>query len=182
MTLELRETGLAGCRTVHPVVRGDERGVFVKTYLASAFAAEGLPTHFPEQFYSRSARGVVRGLHVQDPPAAQGKLVFCVAGEVLDVVVDVRAGSPTYGEHVTVSLTSEEWTGVYVPVGLAHGFATLSETATVAYLATAEYQPGTDGGVRWDSAGISWPFDAPVVSTRDAGLPPLEDYRTPFTW
>ncbi|MCZ2827145.1 MULTISPECIES: dTDP-4-dehydrorhamnose 3,5-epimerase [unclassified Modestobacter] len=180
--MELRETRLPDCLTLHPVVRPDERGAFVKTFLASAFAEAGLPTHFPEQFYSRSTRGVVRGLHFQTPPAPQAKVVHCVAGEVLDVVVDLRAGSRTYGEHVTVRLSSAEWNGVYVPVGFAHGFAALSAEATVAYLATAEYQAGTDGGVHWDSAGIRWPFDAPVVSARDAGLPALADFRTPFSW
>lgn len=178
--MEIRETRLAGCCTVHPVVRPDERGVFVKTYLESAFTAAGLPTRFPEHFYSRSGQGVVRGLHFQTPPAAQDKVVSCVDGEVLDVVVDLRAGSPTYGEHLTFRLTAQEWTAVFVPVGFAHGFAALSPTATVAYLATAEYQAGTDGGVRWDSAGIRWPFDEPVVSARDAGLPALADFRTPF--
>jgi dTDP-4-dehydrorhamnose 3,5-epimerase len=179
--VEFRETGIAGCHLVVPTVHADDRGVLVKTYLESAFADRGLPTHFPEQFYSRSRRGVVRGLHVQLPPAAQDKLVCCVAGEVFDVVVDLRAGSPTYGRHASFSLTAEAWQLVYVPVGLAHGFAAVSDQATMAYLATAEYAPGTDGGIRWDSAGVDWPVDAPVVSTRDAGLPPLGEYRTPFT-
>jgi dTDP-4-dehydrorhamnose 3,5-epimerase len=166
---------------LQPVVRRDVRGTLVKTFLGSAFADAGLPTRFPEQFFSQSRRGVVRGLHFQAPPAPQGKLVYCVSGEVFDVVVDLRAGSATYGEHVTAVLSSENWTGLYVPVGFAHGFAALSETATLAYLATAEYEPGTDGGVRWDSAGIAWPVDSPIVSDRDAELPRLADLRTLFS-
>jgi dTDP-4-dehydrorhamnose 3,5-epimerase len=178
--MEIRETALAGCYTVHPAVRPDERGVFVKTYLGSAFAAAGLPTGFPEQFFSRSRQGVVRGLHVQFAPADQAKLVHCVSGAVFDVAVDVRVGSPTYGEHVACTLTDEDWTALYVPVGFAHGFAVLSGTATVGYLATAEYAPGTDGGVRWDSAGIDWPVAEPVLSPRDAALPPLAEFESPF--
>ena len=179
--MEFRETELAGCHVIVPAVHPDDRGVLVKTYLESAFADRGLPTHFPEQFYSRSHRGVVRGMHVQLPPAAQGKLVCCVAGAVFDVVVDLRAGSPTYGRHLTFRLTAEDWQMLYIPVGLAHGFAAVSEEATLAYLATAEYAPGTDGGIRWDSAGIDWPVEAPTISRRDAELPPLAEYRTPFT-
>jgi dTDP-4-dehydrorhamnose 3,5-epimerase len=178
--VRISETALPGCFLMQPVVRRDARGTLVKTFLESSFAAEGLPTRFPEQFFSQSRRGVVRGLHFQSPPAPQGKLVHCVAGEVFDVVVDLRAGSATYGEHVAAVLSSENWTGLYVPVGFAHGFAALSETATVAYLATGEYQPGTDGGVRWDSAGIDWPVDSPIVSDRDAQLPRLADLQTPF--
>jgi dTDP-4-dehydrorhamnose 3,5-epimerase len=182
VSFELQETGLAGCLLVQPPVHPDERGTFVKTYLESAFAAAGLPTRFPEQFVSRSRRGVVRGLHFQLAPAEQAKLVSCVAGEVLDVVVDLRAGSPTYGEHRTFSLTSDTWTAVFVPVGFAHGFAALSATATMTYAASAEYQPGTDGGIHWNSAGIRWPVEAPVVSPRDAALPALADFETPFSW
>jgi dTDP-4-dehydrorhamnose 3,5-epimerase len=178
--MEVRETSLRGCFTLQPVVHADERGTLVKTYLESAFSAAGLPTHYPEQFFSQSMRGVVRGLHFQTLPAPQGKVVRCVSGEVFDVVVDLRAGSPTYGEHLTFSLTSENWTGLYVPVGFAHGFAALSDTATVAYLGTVEYRPGTDGGIRWDSAGITWPVDSPVISGRDGELPVLGDFQTPF--
>lgn len=177
----MEETALGGCLTLQPVVRPDERGLFVKTYLESAFAAAGLPTRFPEQFYSRSRQGVVRGLHFQFAPAEQAKVVFCVAGAVVDVVVDLRAGSPTYGEHVTCTLTSENWRAMFVPVGFAHGFAAVSEHATMAYLATAEYRAGTDGGIRWNSAGIDWPVESPVVSPRDAALPALAEFRTPFS-
>lgn len=180
--MELRETTLPGCLTVHPQVRADERGTLVKPYLESAFAAAGLPTRFPEYFVSRSRGGVVRGLHLQLPPAPQGKLVSCVAGEVLDVLVDVRVGSPTYGRHTTVALSAASGVAVWVPVGFAHGYAVLSEEATVSYLATAEYLPGTDGGVRWNSAGVGWPVEHPLVSPRDAGLPALADFASPFSW
>jgi dTDP-4-dehydrorhamnose 3,5-epimerase len=179
--VELRETALAGCFLLQPAVHTDERGLLAKTYLRSAFSGAGLPTSFDEQFFSRSRRGVVRGLHFQTPPAPQGKVVCCVAGEIFDVVVDLRAGSPTYGRHVSFVLSSENWRALYVPVGFAHGFAAVSESATVCYLATAEYQPGTDGGIRWDSAGIDWPVDGPVVSARDAELAPLDEFRTPFS-
>ena len=180
--MEIRDTAIPGCHTVHPAVHSDARGTLVKPFAESAFAAAGLPTRFPEVFVSRSRRGVVRGLHFQVPPAPQAKLVTCVAGEVLDVVVDVRAGSPTHGRHVTCTLSADDGVALFVPVGLAHGFAVLSAEATVAYLGTAEYVPGTDGGIRWDSAGISWPFDSPVLSDRDAALPALDGFASPFSW
>lgn len=180
MSADVRETGLPGVLSIHPVVHADPRGVLVKTHLRSAFAEAGLPTDFPEQFVSRSVRGVVRGLHHQLPPGEQAKVVTCLDGRIQDVVVDLRVGSPTYGEHTSVVLDSEEWVSLYVPVGFAHGYAVTSAGATVHYLASAEYVPGTDAGVRWDSAGIRWPDAAPQVSVRDAQLPALADYVSPF--
>ena len=137
--MKLESTDLEGVFLVHPIVRPDERGSFVKTFQASVFEEAGLQTNFPEHFFSESKKGVVRGLHFQTPPAAQDKLVFCPAGEVMDVVVDVRAGSPTYGQHVSFRLSSEDWTAAYIPVGFAHGFVALSEAAVMAYLVSAEY-------------------------------------------
>ncbi|MHB1953882.1 MAG: dTDP-4-dehydrorhamnose 3,5-epimerase family protein [Sulfobacillus sp.] len=179
--IEAHETRL-GCMELRPVIHTDERGLFVKPYAKSAFDSLGLCTSWCECFYSRSVRGVIRGLHLQEPPAAQAKLVLCVAGKVFDVVVDLRAGSPTFGEYESFTLDAQRWNAVYIPVGFAHGFATVSEYATVAYIVSSEHDPNRDAGVHWDSLSIPWPVDDPVVSERDDNLPPWADYVTPFNY
>jgi dTDP-4-dehydrorhamnose 3,5-epimerase len=177
----IEPTSLAGCVRVVPRVVGDERGAFVKTFQASVFEALGLATSWREVFYSRSARGVVRGLHFQLPPADQDKLVVCTSGRVLDVVVDLRRDSPTFGDHESVELDDRSWTMLYLPSGFAHGFAALTDDAVMAYSVSAEYAPERDTGIHWASAGIPWPFESPVVSARDAALPALADFDSPFT-
>lgn len=180
--MERIATNLEGCWEIRPRLIADDRGTFVKTFHRATFEQWGLPTDFPEAFYSVSRRGVLRGLHFQLPPAAHAKLVTCVSGKILDAAVDLRQGSPTYGRHALLELSAEQANMLYVPVGLAHGFYALTDRATVLYNVTTMHAPALDTGIRWDSAGIPWPEPRPVVSARDAAFPSLSDFQSPFTW
>lgn len=178
----LRETRLPGCLELQPRVFDDARGRFVKVFNREFFAAHGLATGFDEAYYSSSRRGVLRGLHFQTPPHHHAKLVYCVAGRVVDVAVDLRVGSPAFGEHAVVELSHQRGNAIYLPAGFAHGFYVPDGEATLVYNVTTGYAPESDAGIRWDSAGIAWPSASPVVSERDAGFPALADFASPFVW
>jgi len=160
---------------VRPRVFGDERGFFLETYKRSEFAAHGIGLPFVQDNQSCSTRGVLRGLHYQVPPSAQGKLVRCVAGEVLDVAVDIRSGSPFFGKWVAETLSEQNHHMLYVPPGFAHGYYTLSERAQVLYKVTAEYAPACERGIRWDdpALGIAWPAREVTLSAQDVAHPPF---------
>jgi dTDP-4-dehydrorhamnose 3,5-epimerase len=179
---ELTPTGIPGCLKVHFPARPDERGLFVKTFQASAFLNSGLETEFTEMFYTVSGRDVLRGMHLQLPPADHAKLVYCVEGSVADVVLDLRRGSPTYGKHAVIELAAEMPTGVYLPRGVAHGFQVRSAPAILVYQVTSEYSSHLESGVSWDSFGAVWPVADPVISPRDQTLPRLADFESPFTF
>lgn len=133
-----------------------------------------------------AAPGVVRGMHFQAPPHAQAKLVRVVRGEILDVVIDIRTNSPTYGEHVGVHLSADNWRQLYVPVGMAHGFMTLTENTEVIYKTSEEYAPKTEGGLNWldSELGIQWPIEPEfaTVNERDRAFPKLSEFLSPFCW
>ena len=179
---ETRPAALPGCIELRPPKHADARGDFVKIFHRGAFAALGLTTGFAESYYTRSRRGVVRGLHFQRPPAEHAKLVCCTEGQVQDVALDLRAGSPAYGRHTALTLCAEAGNMLYLPAGLAHGFCALSDSATVLYLVSSEYSPAHDAGIAWDSAGIAWAAKAPILSERDAAHPPLAGFVTPFRY
>jgi len=174
--LKVIETELAGCRIIEPAVFGDERGFFFETWNADRFGDHGLPTRFVQSNVSASARGVLRGLHYQWPHP-QGKLVSVLEGEVYDVAVDIRRGSPQFGRWAAVLLSAENKRQVWIPEGFAHGFAVLSERAIFSYLCTAQYDRAADAGVRWNDAaiGIDWPVSDPTLSDKDARAPLLEN-------
>jgi dTDP-4-dehydrorhamnose 3,5-epimerase len=153
----------------------DSRGFFMETYKRSAFVRQGLDDTFVQDNYSHSVRGTLRGLHYQKHPKAQAKLVSVLKGEIFDVAVDLRRGSPTYGHWVGQTLSAENCRMLYIPTGFAHGFYALSEEADVLYKVTNEYAPELDRGVIWNDPeiGIRWPTDGPTVSQKDAGLPRL---------
>ena len=178
--LEKIHTPLADCFELRPVVHRDERGVFVKAFNREWFEELRLQNDWAEQYYSVSQKGVLRGLHFQLPPRDHAKLVFCTHGKVLDVAVDVRRGSPTFGLNFSVLLDAEVGNMMYLGTGLAHGFFTLSATATMIYSVTSVYDPALDSGIRWDSAGITWPDLQPRISARDRGLPSLAAFESPF--
>lgn len=180
MVFEKRSTIVPGCFELLPLVVSDARGTFVKTFNADAFAAVRLRTDWAEQYYSCSTKGALRGLHFQSPPHEHAKLVYCTAGEVLDAVLDLRRGSPAYGMHVCIRLSAARGNMLYLEAGLAHGFYTLSESATLVYNVTSMYAPGHDSGIRWDSAGIPWPDATPLLSDRDRALRALADFQSPF--
>lgn len=168
------ETPLPGLRILHPRVFRDERGFFLETYHQQRYAAAGITDVFVQDNHSRSGHGTIRGLHLQlDPP--QAKLVRVVVGRVLDIAVDLRAGSPTFGQHHGVELSAENATQIYIPAGFAHGFAVLSDVAEVEYKCSSHYRPEGEVVIRYDDdeLGISWPFERPVLSARDAAAPRL---------
>lgn len=176
-------TCIPGCIELELPRFDDDRGVLVKDFQLSAFEELCLPTTFVEQFHSRSRLGVVRGMHFQRPPHQFHKLVTCVAGAAWDVVLDLRAGSPTYGRHAVVGLSDVEANAVMVPSGCAHGFLSLAEGTILSYWVTAEHEPAHDDGIHWDSAGIAWPLEVePIVSARDEALTRLSDFETPFAF
>ncbi len=162
----------------------DQRGFFMETYKLSEFTPLGLPQRFVQDNFSHSRKNVLRGLHYQLNPKAQGKLVTVTRGEIFDVGVDLRRGSPTYGRWTGLRLSSRTREMVYVPAGFAHGFCVLSEEADVAYKATQEYAPEADRGIAWNDPqlGIAWPVSDPVLSDKDASLPRLADAEINFDY
>ena len=162
----------------------DSRGFFMETYKRSDFAAHGIAEIFVQSNHSRSAGGILRGLHYQKHPKAQGKLVRTVFGSVFDVAVDMRRGSPTYGKWVGIALSADHRTMLYVPPGFAHGFCVISEVAEVLYMTTEEYAPGCEAGVLWNDPelAIDWPIAHPKLSERDRNWPRLRDADNNFTY
>lgn len=177
---DTRPTALPGVLEMRPRGAADRRGRFVKVFHRGLFAELGLETGIAEVFFSTSVEGVVRGLHIQEPPHDHAKIVGCVAGAVFDVVLDLRRGSPGFGRWAGVRLSADEGNLLYIPRGVAHGFCVERGTATMLYLTTSVHHPEADTGIRWDSAGIDWPVASPILSDRDLTLPRLADYASPF--
>lgn len=170
--MKIIETELPGCVVIEPVVHGDERGFFFENWNAQRYGDLGLPAGFVQSNVSSSSRGVLRGLHYQWPNP-QGKLVSVLEGEVYDVVVDIRRGSPHFGHWTAAVLSAENRRQIWVPEGFAHGFAVLSERALFSYLCTDVYYREHDANVRWNDAdiGIDWPVGEPILSEKDAKAP-----------
>ena len=162
----------------------DDRGFFVETYRRDNFKANGILEIFVQDNHSRSTRGVLRGLHYQKAPRAQGKLIQVIKGEIYDVAVDIRIGSPTYGQSIGIHLSEARSELLYVPPGFAHGFCVLSEVADFTYKCTDTYAPETYRGISWDDPDldISWPIKNPILSTRDQNLPPLKEADNNFIY
>lgn len=175
----VNETRLPGVVVVEPAVYRDDRGFLTEVWSQRRYDDAGLGIRFVQDNLSSSRRGVLRGLHYQWP-AAQGKLVSVLHGEVFDVAADIRVGSPTFGQWVGVTLSSENKHQIYIPPGFAHGFAVLSETALVLYKCTEYYTPSDEGSVRWDdpSLAIAWPVAGPVLAPKDAAAPLLDEIST----
>lgn len=180
--MEFAATAIPGCFEVRSRLLADPRGSFLKLFNDPTFAAAGLHADWREVYCSTSARGVIRGMHFQLPPAEHDKLVFCLDGAVLDVVLDLRQGSPHEGRPISLTLTAEAGTGLFIPRGCAHGFQGISERSTMLYLVTSAYAPDEDRGVRWDSFGFAWPIDRPTLSPRDEAHPALADFASPFVF
>lgn len=175
--MKVERSDIPGLMLLQPRVFPDARGWFFETHNERTMRdAAGIETRFVQDNVSRSTRGVVRGLHFQNPQP-QVKLVSCVEGEIWDVVVDVRKGSPTFGKWRAFTLSSENHHQLYVPVGLAHGFAVMSDVAIVTYKCSDFYSPGTEAGVIWNDPdlAISWPFESPELSPKDQKYPRLRD-------
>lgn len=167
-------TPLPGALVVEPRVHGDARGFFIETFHAGRYEAHGLPTHFVQDNWSRSAKGILRGLHFQHPNA-QGKLVWCVRGAVHDVIVDVRSGSPTFGRSFGVELSEGNKRQLWVPSGFAHGFCVMSDEADFVYKCTEVYSPQDEQCLLWNdpALGIEWPVATPLLSAKDQKGVPL---------
>lgn len=184
MIEEVINTPIEGVKIVKPRVFKDARGYFMETYSRDEFREKVADVEFVQDNESRSSRGVMRGLHFQKPPYSQAKLVRCVRGKVLDVAVDLRAGSPTYGKHVAVELSEENHLEFFIPKGFAHGFAVLSEDAVFNYKCDNYYHPESEGGISItdESLGIDWRIDPAeaTLSEKDGKYPMLRDFDTPF--
>jgi dTDP-4-dehydrorhamnose 3,5-epimerase len=172
---------------VTPAKHGDERGFFSEVYRADALSDAGVDAHFVQDNHVFSSqRGVLRGLHFQLSPSEQGKLVRCTRGSILDVAVDIRAGSPTFGEHVSLELSGANWRQIWVPPGFAHGYVTLEPDCEVAYKVTNYYDPTTDRGLAWDdpALGIDWrlPANELTISAKDQQNPVLADFGPAFSY
>lgn len=180
------KTEIEGVVIIEPRIFPDSRGYFFESYNKEVFDREVAPVDFVQDNESCSTRGVMRGLHFQLPPFTQAKLVRCVRGSVLDVAVDLRKGSPTYGKHVAVELTEENHRQFFIPRGFAHGFAVLSDVAVFQYKCDNYYAPQADGGIsiRDLSLGIDWKIDPSqaLLSDKDMHHPMLEDFDSPFTF
>ncbi|RMD47376.1 MAG: dTDP-4-dehydrorhamnose 3,5-epimerase [Aquificota bacterium] len=188
MPFEFIKTEIPDVILIKPKVFSDSRGFFLETYKKSDFEKAGIKAEFVQDNHSKSVKGVLRGLHFQKNPYAQGKLVRCIKGEIFDVAVDIRKGSPTFGNWVAQVLTEENKYILWIPEGFAHGFLTLSEEAEVIYKVSGkEYSPEHDTGIRWDDPdiGIKWPLDEVgkvLLSEKDKNLPFLKDADINFVY
>ena len=180
--MKILKTKLPGCYEIHPDIFFDPRGKFVKTFHEDTFAEHGLSTHFSEEYYTLSQQRVLRGLHFQTPPHDHAKVVYCVTGKVLDVVVDIRIGSSSFGEYSLVELNADKSNMIYIPSGMAHGFYVLSGTARMIYNVTSVHAPTHDTGILWDSVGIPWPDSSPLISERDKSFPRFQGFESPFVF
>jgi dTDP-4-dehydrorhamnose 3,5-epimerase len=185
--MQVERTKLRDVLILRPKKFGDERGFFSETFKVSVLAEYGVDLPWVQDNHSYSAApGVLRGMHFQTAPFPQAKLVRVTKGALLDVAVDIRVGSPTYGEHVAVELSAENWAQLYVPIGFAHGFCTLTPDTEALYKVTSEYSPAHEGGVLWNDPdlGIEWPFseaDA-TLNARDRAWPRLRDLTSPYVY
>ena len=179
MPFQIRTTPIDGLLVIEPKVFADERGFFMESFKASDFAAFGITQNFVQDNHSKSRKGVIRGLHFQRAPYAQGKLVRVTHGCAWDVAVDLRKGSPTFGTWCAVELSADNHLLFWIPEGFAHGFLALEDDTELLYKCTAEYNPTSDGGIRWNDPdiGVAWPQIgvSPLLSSKDAVLPLLKD-------
>ncbi len=184
--MEVIKTSIEGVVIIEPKVFQDARGYFFESFSQREFEEKVRPINFVQDNESMSSYGVIRGLHFQRPPFSQSKLVRCVKGKVLDVVVDIRKGSPTYGQHVAVELSEENHRQLFIPRGFAHAFAVLSETAIFQYKCDNFYAPEADGGINIQDAslGIDWqiPMEKATLSAKDTKHPHLNDFDSPFDY
>ncbi len=180
--MEIIKTPIEGLLIIKPDVFKDERGYFYEAYNEAKYKEQGIELHFVQDNQSMSKRGVLRGLHFQKPPHAQGKLVRVLAGSVLDVAVDIRKSSPTYGKWHSVILSEENKLQYWIPPGFAHGFLTLEDNTIFSYKCTALYNKKSEGSIRWNDPdlNINWSFYEPILSEKDKMAPLFKDFETPF--
>jgi dTDP-4-dehydrorhamnose 3,5-epimerase len=182
MPFTFTPTGIADVIVIEPRVFPDERGFFMETYKHSEFAAHGIREMFVQGNQSHSERDILRGLHFQKRPKAQGKLVRAIAGTIFDVAVDLRQGAPSYGQWVSMELSAENKKMLYAPAGFAHGFCVVSAEADILYMTSDEYAPALESGIAWDDPDlkIAWPVASPQLSPRDRQWSRLREADTGF--
>jgi len=180
--MNIIETELAGLLIIDPMVFGDERGYFFESFNKRIFESAGLETNFVQDNESKSSKGVLRGLHFQEPPHEQGKLVRVVSGAVMDISVDIRKGSSTYGKWEGIELSAQNKRMLWIPPGFAHGFVTLEEDTIFVYKCTRLYHKESENAIIWNDPdlGIDWGIDDPVVSEKDQHAPAFKDLKSPF--
>ncbi|NQW42935.1 MAG: dTDP-4-dehydrorhamnose 3,5-epimerase [Bacteroidetes bacterium] len=180
--MEIIETGIKDLLLLKPKVFKDERGYFYESYNTALFKTIGIDSNFIQDNQSLSNKNILRGLHFQAPPFAQGKLVRVIKGAVLDVALDIRKNSTTYGQHFSVELTEENFLMLWIPQGFAHGFATLQDQTIFSYKCTEMYHPETEGGLLWNDReiGINWNIDNPILSEKDKKFEPFSLFVSPF--
>ena len=182
--MQIEDTSLPGVKLLTPARFGDARGFFSESYSRRVLAEHGITLDFVQDNHSMSAQvGTVRGLHFQSPPHAQDKLVRCGRGRLFDVAVDIRKGSPTYGQWYGAELSFDNGQQLLVPAGFLHGFVTREPDTEIIYKCSDYYAPDCDGAVHWDSCGIDWAFEGdPVISAKDAAAVPLSEFDSPFVY
>ncbi len=184
MPFEFKSLAIKEVILIKPKRFVDNRGFFLETYKRSEFIKAGIKEDFVQHNHSRSSKGVLRGLHYQMHPYAQGKLIRCIRGAILDVAVDIRKGSPTYGAWTAEVLSEDNGLMLFIPLGFAHGFLTLADDTEIIYTCTSEYAPEYDRGIIWNDKdiGIKWGCDTPALSPKDAQLPSLKDAENNFIY
>lgn len=178
--MDLISEPLPGVKVLRPATFEDNRGFFVKTFHEGHLAAFGVHLTVREEFFSTSKKNVLRGMHFQLPPHAHQKLIYCIQGRVMDVLLDIRKMSKTFGRAVSINLSATNRHVVYVPIGVAHGFLSLETESSLVYKTDAVHVPNYDTGIRWNSFGFNWGVTDPIVSARDAAFPAMVDFCTPF--
>lgn len=184
MTFEFKRLAIPELILIQPKCFDDSRGFFVETYKKSDFIKFGILDDFVQDNHSKSTKNVLRGLHYQNPPKAQSKLVRCIQGEILDIAVDIRINSPSYGKWLGERLSADNKKMLYIPVGFAHGFLVLSDTAEIVYKTGEEYSFDYDAGIKWNdpAININWHCQDPLISDKDNNLPSLKNANNKFTF
>ncbi len=178
--MHVSDTPIAGLKTIDFIEHEDLRGSFCKSFHTEILSDHGIDFTIKESFYSYSHKAVIRGMHFQYPPSDQAKIIFVPHGKIYDVAIDLRKDSPTYGQHFGTELSSANTLSLYIPRGFAHGFQALEENSLTYYLLDNVYDVENDSGIRYDSAGISWPLPEGKISSRDLDFETLAEFDTPF--
>lgn len=178
--MKIIETEIQGLQILEPKIFEDVRGKFIKTFNNEFFKEHNLDIGIKETYYSISHKDVIRGMHFQTPPYDHIKLVYVPTGKIIDVVLDIRKNSPTYGKYFSCELSGDNGKILIIPKGLAHGFKSLQDNTNVTYMQTTCYAPNFDGGIRYDSFGFEWECNKPQLSDRDKAFPTLSEFQTPF--
>jgi len=178
--MEIKNTFIEGLKIIHLKEFKDNRGSFIKVFNEDFFLKKGLETNFKENYYSNSAKNVIRGMHFQIPPAEHTKLVYLNQGKIIDVVLDIRKSSPTYGKHFSIKLITEDPILIYIPIGCAHGFLSLEDNTMVTYIQTSCYNNDCDKGIKYNSFGMKWETENPTISARDLSFPDFSNTNFNF--